>query len=96
MVIHTFHLRFKPEATPDQIERALSEIRGFEGHVPGLLEASIGHNFSRRSNGFTIGAAMKFTDRAALETYDSSPLHRQLLAWLGPLIEAAQEADFQA
>ncbi len=96
MVIHTFQLRFKPQVTPEQIDRALTEIRGFQGHVPGLLETHIGLNFSGRSRGFTFGAAMKFTDRIALETYDISPLHQQLLAWLVPLIEAAQDVDFEA
>ena len=95
MIIHTFHLRFKPQITPDQVERVLTDVRAFQGQVPGLLETYIGHNFARLSNGFTVGASMKFTDRAALEAYLPSPIHQQLLAWLGPLIDAAQEADFE-
>ena len=97
MVFHTFHLRFKPETTPDQIERIVSTIRGFEGHVPGLLEVHIGANFSKHGNGFTHGAAMKFTDRAALDAYNApSPLHGELLTFAGPLVDGVQEADFDA
>ena len=97
MVFHTFHLRFRPDTTPDQIESIIATIRGFQGHVPGLLETHIGPNFSRHSNGFTYGAAMKFTDRASLEAYLApSPLHSELLARAVPLMAAIQEVDFEA
>ncbi len=96
MVFHTFHLRFKTDTTPDQIEAILTTIRGFQGQVPGLLETHIGANFSKHSNGFTHGATMKFTDRASLDAYLApSPLHGELLARAAPLVDALQEVDFE-
>ena len=74
MVIPTFHIRFKPEAAPAQVDSTIDAIRGFQGTVPGLLETSIGHNFSPRSNGFHVGAAMKFESRATLEPTTPAPL----------------------
>ena len=96
MIVHTFHIRPRASAEPAQIERFLAEVRGFQGHVPGLLETYVGHNLSEHANGFTVGAAMKFTDKAALDAYIVSPIHKQLLGWAGPMIEAVQEVDFEA
>ena len=49
-----------------------------------------------RSNGFTFGAVMHFTDADAFKAYEVHPSHMQLLAWAGRLIEAAQDVDFLA
>ncbi len=95
MLIHTFQFRFKPEATQADVDRALTEIRGFKGQVPGLLEVYLGRNVSERSNGYTFGAVMHFADREAFKAYDApSAVHGALLAWLGPLVEA-QDVDFE-
>lgn len=94
MVLHTFHLRWKPEATSAHKQRALRQILAFQGHVPGLLETYAGENFSSRSDGRDLGAVMKFTNRAALDAYAISPLHGELLTWLIPLVEAT-DVDFE-
>jgi hypothetical protein len=38
---------------------------------------------------------MKFDNRMALESYNSHPVHQELLAWLMPLIDPL-EVDFEA
>ncbi len=38
MYVHMFAFRWKPEVTPEQKKRALVEISGLQGQVPGLLE----------------------------------------------------------
>ena len=96
MLIHTFHARFKPEAGPADIDRFLAEVRGFQGHIPGLLQTHVGPNLSARSNGFTFGAVMHFTDQEAFKAYEVHPAHTHLLAWAGPLLAAAQDVDFLA
>ncbi len=95
MVIHTFFFRWKPEATTAQKQRAQTEIQALQGRIPGLLETHAGFNFSPRSQGYDFGGVMKFPDRAALEAYNTHPLHQQLLTWLIPLIEP-MEFDFEA
>ena len=94
MILHTFFFRWKAEATPAHKQRALHQILGFQGQVPGLLETYAGENFSQRSNGHGFAGVMKFTDRAALDAYAINPLHVELLTWLVPLIEAT-EVDFE-
>jgi hypothetical protein len=95
MYIHLFAFRWKPEVTADQKERAASEIRKLQGQIPGLLETWVGHNVSPRGQGYELGGAMKFADKASLDAYGPHPVHQKLLAWLMPLIEPV-EVDFPA
>ena len=94
MIIHTFALRWKSEARQVDKDRALCEIRAFQGEIPGLVETLAGVNFSTRSQGNEFGAVMKFTDRASLDAYVVHPLHQELTAWLIPLVDAT-DVDFE-
>jgi Stress responsive A/B Barrel Domain len=93
MCIHMFAFRWKPGTTEEQKQRAIEEIRNLQGQIPGLLETWVGANFSPRSQGYQLGGAMKFADRAALDAYGPHPVHQALVAWLMPLIEPL-EVDF--
>ena len=79
----------------EQKLRAIAEIRGLQGKIPGLLETLVGVNFSPRSQGYELGGVMKFADRAALGAYGGHPVHQALLQWLMPLIDPV-EVDFEA
>jgi hypothetical protein len=94
-MIHMFAFRWKPVATEDQKNRAITEISAFRGKIPGLLEVYVGKNTSPRGAGYETGGVMKFTDAAALAAYTVHPQHKALLAWLLPLIEPI-EVDFSA
>ena len=95
MFIHMFTFRLKPEVTEAQQERMIREIRELKNHIPLVLESHVGKNVSPRGQGFDIGGVMKFADQAALDSYNSHPVHQALLKWLLPLIDAI-EIDFPA
>ena len=95
MVIHTFLFRWKPYATTADKQRAAERIRGFQGHIPGLVETSYAANISQRSQGFTHGGVMEFCDKAALEAYFVHPSHQELVDWLMPLLAVAAELDYE-
>lgn len=94
MVIHTFGFRWKPGVTPAQRAESVKIIRALQGQIPGLLNTWVGENISPRSQGYELGGVMQFSDRAALDAYNSHPAHQKVLAFLRPLIEAI-EIDFQ-
>jgi Stress responsive A/B Barrel Domain len=94
MYIHMFAFRWKPSVTPEQVQRAKSEILALQGQIPGLLETAVGINISPRSNGYEFGGMMKFADKHSLESYGAHPVHQALLKWLMPLIEPV-EVDFE-
>jgi hypothetical protein len=93
MYIHLFAFRWKPEVTDEQKERVIAEIRNLQGKIPGLLETWVGKNISPRGQGYELGGAMKFADKASLDAYGPHPIHQRLLSWLRPLIEPI-EVDF--
>ena len=95
MVVHTFAFRWKPGVREEQKVRALAEIRGLQGKIPGQLETWVGVNMSPRSQGYELGGVMKFADRSTLDDYGAHPVHQKLLQWLMPLIDPI-EVDFEA
>ena len=95
MYIHMFAFRWKPGVTDEQKERVIVEIRKLQGQIPGLVETSVGINISARGQGYELGGAMKFADKASLGAYGPHPVHQKLVSWLMPLIEPI-EVDFEA
>jgi hypothetical protein len=95
MFIHIFGFRWKPAATEADKARAKKEILAFRGVIPGLLEAHVGPNLSPRGQGYTFAGVIKFTDKAAADSYSTHPAHMALLEWLLPLIDAV-ELDIEA
>jgi len=95
MIVHTFAFRWKPDVTAEQKTRAITDIRALQGQIPGLIETHVGVNISPRSQGYELGGAMKFANKAALDAYGTHPVHQTLLDWLLPLIDPI-EVDFEA
>lgn len=89
-VFHVFAFQWKPGTTDAQIERARTQIRAFQGAIPGLLQTHVGPNLSPRGKGYTFGGIMQFKDQASLEAYVKNPAHKALLVWLVPLIDAIE------
>ena len=95
MFLHTFVFRWNPDVDPAQIQRAQAAIHNFQGKIPGLLKVYAGENVAANRSGYDFGGVMIFTDKAALDAYQTHPLHQDLLAWLVPLIQAV-ELDLEA
>jgi hypothetical protein len=95
MLIHMFAFRLKPGVSEAQQQRMLTEIGTLKTHISLVLESHVGKNVSPRGQGFVIGGVMKFADQAALDAYNTHPVHQALLKWLVPLIDAI-EVDFPA
>jgi Stress responsive A/B Barrel Domain len=93
MYIHMFVFRFKPNVTEEQKNHVLEEIRKLQTQIPAVQESWVGKNVSPRGQGYELGGAMKFADKAAFEGYVAHPAHQKLLTWLVPLIEPI-EVDF--
>lgn len=93
-MIHMFVIRLNDGVTATQKAEAVARIRDLQGKVPGLLETSVGLNVSPRGQGYDLAGSMRFADGAALAAYNDHPAHQALLAWLGPLVQTAIEADF--
>jgi Stress responsive A/B Barrel Domain len=91
--LHLFVFRWKTGVLDAQKERAVSDIRGFIGVIPGLIETLVGENTSPHGCGYGLGGVMKFVSEADYVAYSAHPAHQALLSWLMPLIDAI-EVDF--
>jgi hypothetical protein len=89
-VFHVFVFQWKPDAAEAQKARAAKDIAAFQGQIEGLLETHVGPNISPRGKTYTFGGIMRFKDRASLDAYVQHPMHKALLAWLVPLIDAIE------
>lgn len=76
MVEHVVLFKVTPEATEEQKERLIAELGALKGKIPGIVDLSVGRNFSDRNQGFEVGLVVRFVDRAALEAYGPHPAHQ--------------------
>ncbi|CAN5772345.1 Dabb family protein [soil metagenome] len=86
-VRHVVVFKFKPEATPDQIQqvtRAFSELRG---KIPGItgFEHGVNNSPEGRNLGFTHVYLMTFENAAARDAYLPHPEHKKFGELLGKL-----------
>ncbi len=100
MLEHIVLLKLKPGVTEEQTRallEALGKLRDSD-KIPGMLEVSGGYNNSPegKSQGFTYGFLIKFSDAAARDTYLPHPDHRQLGGqFVGPIAEDVFVFDYE-
>ena len=95
MVEHVVLFKTTANATPEQKARMIEELRALRGKIDGIVDLSVGENFSNRNQGFDIGLVVRFTDRAALEAYLPHPAHRGCVdAYITPIKEDVIVVDY--
>lgn len=82
MVEHMVWIRFNEGVSQQRIDEHLAGLRDLQEKVPGVLELSVGENFTDRSGGFTHGLLVRLPSRDALQGYLEHPEH---VAVAGPL-----------
>ena len=94
MIHHILLYRFRPGI--DRIDEHLEMIAGFGGNTGGLVELKCGRNIGHGSSQeFTHGFVMSFTDREALDRYNHSEAHGNLVSTFGDDIEDKMVIDFE-
>lgn len=96
MIEHIVLFKLKEEATTQQREAMLAGLKSLRQSVPGIVELSCGENFSERNQGYEIGLVVRFTDRAALDTYLPHPAHRAVVEEkIRPIMEGVIVVDYE-
>lgn len=96
MVEHVVLFKTTPDATDEQKERMIAELGALKGKIPGIVDLSVGRNFSERNQGFDIGLVVRFVDRAALEGYLPHPAHRGCVdQFVGPIKQDVIVVDYE-
>ena len=60
MVEHLVLFKVKADTSEDAIQAMQNALRGLQEAIPGILEITVGANFSERSQGFTHGLLVRF------------------------------------
>jgi hypothetical protein len=75
VIDHLVFLTTREDATPEEIEDLVSSIRGLKDSVPGVVDLTVGENFSERSGGYTHGIFVRFESAEDLQGYMKHPDH---------------------
>ncbi len=75
MIDHLVFIAVKEDASPEDVEDLISSIRGLRDTVPGVVDLTVGENFSERSGGYTHGLFVRFETREDLQRYMKHPDH---------------------
>ena len=75
MIDHLVFMEVREDASPGEVEDLISSIRGLGDTVPGVVDLSVGENFSERSGGYTHGLFVRFESVEDLQGYLKHPDH---------------------
>lgn len=96
MIEHLVLFKLKKDASSDQTETLLRHLLDLRSRIPGIVQASAGTNFSARSQGYTHGFVVRFTDRQALDLYLTHPAHVAVVEqYVKPLSEGVLALDYE-
>ena len=75
MIDHLVFMAANEDASPEDIRDLISSIRGLKDTVPGVVDLTVGENFSERSGGYTHGIFVRFESVEGLQGYMKHPDH---------------------
>ena len=85
MIDHLVFLVAREDASPEDFEDLISSIRGLKDTVLGVVDLTVGENFSERSGGYTHGIFVRFESREDLQGYMKHPDHLAVVEKLDAL-----------
>jgi hypothetical protein len=95
-VRHIVLFRFKPEATPREVDEAVMHFGRLPAEIPGIVgfECGTNHSPEQLDKGFTHAFVVSFADAAARDAYLPHPAHQAFVARIGGLIDDVLVFDY--
>ena len=91
---HVILFRWKPEATPDQIEHISRSLRALSAGLAGCRDYRCGPSLGLTETSFDYGVVAEFDDREAWDGYMADPEHERIRTQLiAPIV--AERAGIQ-
>ena len=96
MVEHLVLFKVREGVGDEAVQAMQDALRSLQSAIPGILEITVGANFSERSQGFTHGLLVRFADRAALDTYIPHPAHEDARNnYILPIVDDVLVVDYE-
>lgn len=94
MVDHLVLFAVKGDASAEDVSDLISSIQNLRNEVQGVLDLSVGENFSERGGPYTHGLFVRFQTADDLHTYSEHPEHRKVVEKLGAATTELLVVDF--
>lgn len=96
LVEHVVCFKLKADATPEQEEQLIQNLRGLRESVPNIVDLSVGRNFTpERGQGYNVGLVVRFRNRADLEAYLPHPNHLPVKNYAAQVCESLLVIDYE-
>lgn len=95
MVDHLVFFAVRDDAAPEDVEDLVSSIRELGSQVPGVVDLSVGEDFSGRSGDYTHALFVRFEDREGLRGYMEHPAHLAVVEKLEQRTTGRIVADYE-
>jgi hypothetical protein len=95
-LFHVVSLKFKADATPEQIKAVETAFAELKTKIPGVLSLNGGKDISPegRAKGFTHCYVLTFASEKDRDTYAAHPAHKAFGQLLGPVMADVMVIDF--
>jgi hypothetical protein len=95
---HVVVFKYKPTATPQQIQKVTDDFRALKKSIPGIASFETGTNISPENlnQGFTHCYILTFKTAKARDAYLVHPAHKKFAESLGPVLAEPFVIDFWA
>lgn len=94
MNIHIALYKWKPTATPEQIDEALKDVEVLALKIPGILDITTGENTSKYSEGYTHVILVRGKDQAVIDAYRNHPDHAKAATIIESMEDQGIGVDF--
>ena len=95
MIDHLVLFAMRDEVSAGDKDDLMVSLRGLKETVPGVVDFSVGQDFSGRAGEYTHALFARFEDRDGLKTYLEHPDHLAVVEKLGERTSGRIVADYE-
>lgn len=92
MVTHMVLFKFADETTALAAQERLLKMKG---RVASLLDLEVGLDFTRSARSFDLGLITRHKTREELASYQSDPVHQEVVLWMKERVTGSAAVDFE-
>jgi hypothetical protein len=95
LVDHLVLFAVNNDASAEDVENLLTNIRDLKGSIPNVVDLSVGEDFSGRAKGYTHGLFVRLRTADDLRAYLDHPDHRVVVEKLEALTTGRLVVDYE-
>lgn len=95
MIDHLVLFAVKEDASAADVEDLLSSLKALKEKIPGVVDFSVGEDFSGRAGDYTHAFFARFEDRDGLQEYLGHPEHLAVVEKLDAHTSGRLVADYE-